>query len=121
MRGSVERSTTTIGGTVVPLIAFIGELDLATAGLLEDAALDVLEDVPAAGLVVDMSKVTFADSRGIAALLTIRGMLDGRRVYLRRVSRPIFAAMRMMRIDPLFAIQTDDGPVDHPNWRRQPG
>jgi anti-sigma B factor antagonist len=50
-------------------VAARGEFDTTTAELLRRALLDAARKAPAAGLVVDLSAVTFMDSMGLAAVI----------------------------------------------------
>jgi anti-sigma B factor antagonist len=52
------------------LVAVAGELDIATAPALR-AALSSHEVVESDGVVVDLSRLTFMDSTGISAFLTL--------------------------------------------------
>ena len=52
------------------LLRIAGELDLATAPLIRDAAV-VLAGSPAEDLVIDMAGVTFIDAAGVGALMTL--------------------------------------------------
>jgi anti-sigma B factor antagonist len=59
------------------VVSIAGELDIATVPRVSAA----LQDEPAAGaeaLVVDLSGVTFMDSTGLAALMTLQRALDAR-------------------------------------------
>jgi anti-anti-sigma factor len=51
----------------------IGELDLATAPLLESAFEAVLKDDDAEMIVVDLTELSFMDSTGIHLLIRMRG------------------------------------------------
>lgn len=53
-------------------VAVFGDLDLASAGELAERARELIPDARGR-LVVDFSAVSFCDSAGIRALLTIRG------------------------------------------------
>jgi anti-sigma B factor antagonist len=52
-----------------------GELDLATAGVLREAAAAQLRSGELRELVLDLGGVTFLDSSGLGALLQVRGDL----------------------------------------------
>ena len=59
------------------IVSIAGELDIATVPLVSAA----LQDEPAAGaeaIVVDLSGVTFMDSTGLAALMTLQRDIDAR-------------------------------------------
>ena len=75
-----------------------GELDLSNAG---DLATTVSTDVRQGGdLVLDCSNLSFIDSTGMAALLSICKQLgDTGRLRLRSVSPPIAKAARVLGLD----------------------
>src|SRR4051812_40546776 len=88
-----------------PVLVCHGELDVANAGQITEAAIELLPLVPPSGLVVDLSEVTFADSRAIAALLAVRKMLQGRPVHLRGLNDRLRASLEMLSVDSLFSIE----------------
>jgi anti-sigma B factor antagonist len=49
------------------IVEVTGEVDLATAPLLEDA---LVSAPPGLSIIVDLAHVTFLDARGVAALIT---------------------------------------------------
>ncbi|BCY07588.1 STAS domain-containing protein [Actinoplanes sp. L3-i22] len=65
-------------------LALHGELDLATADLLDRAVTAVLAEPPPQ-LVLDLADLTFCDSAGLDALLTARAGAFARDVRLRAV------------------------------------
>ena len=58
----------------IPLVSVTGEVDLATAPVLERTLLDAAED-RAGQVIVDLTCCSFLDSRGLTALLATRGRL----------------------------------------------
>ncbi|GAA4602004.1 anti-anti-sigma factor [Actinoplanes octamycinicus] len=60
-------------------LAFHGELDLATVGLVDHGVTAALAGAPGR-LVLDVSALTFCDSSGIDALLTARSAAEARGV-----------------------------------------
>lgn len=82
----------------VPVVVFTGELDLAVS----DEAWSVLQPLtqsPSAGLVVDVSAVTFIDSRGLNALVRALRALDGATLTLRGASERI---VRLLEVSGLI-------------------
>jgi anti-anti-sigma factor len=94
-----------------PVLVCQGELDIANVDQIRDAALELLPVVPPSGLVIDLAQVTFADSRAIAALLSVRKMLHGRPVHLRGVNPRLQASLEMLSVDSLFTLEPAPGPV----------
>ena len=90
------------GGTRIELV---GELDVATAPLLERTAADVMT---AAGDVwLDCSGLTFADSSGLNALTRAAEALRAqeRRLVLIGVRPPVRRAMDVLQITGLFELE----------------
>jgi anti-sigma B factor antagonist len=58
----------------IPLVSVTGEVDLATAPVLERTLLDAAED-RTGQVIVDLTCCSFLDSRGLTALLATRGRL----------------------------------------------
>jgi anti-sigma B factor antagonist len=78
-----------------------GELDIVGASSIGDA---VAEAVPASarGLVVDMGRLEFIDSSGIAMLFGLARRLGGRRQELRLVARggePVQRVLELVEFD----------------------
>ena len=69
----VEKVEITTGN---PVIAFAGELDMASAGAMDSALEPWTRAV--GPVIVDLSKVTFMDSTGIGALLKAASALGDR-------------------------------------------
>ena len=65
----------------VPVVSVTGELDLATASVLEEALLGV-SDAAAGAVVVDLSRCSFIDLRGLRVLLAAHERLE-------RADRPL--------------------------------
>ena len=68
-------STTFVAATewlegVVPVVSVTGELDLATASVLEEALLSVSD--AAGAVIVDLARCSFIDLRGLRVLLAAR-------------------------------------------------
>jgi anti-sigma B factor antagonist len=58
----------------IPLVSVTGEVDLATAPVLERTLLDAAED-RTGQVIVDLTCCSFLDSKGLTALLATRGRL----------------------------------------------
>ena len=82
-----------------------GELDLATAPVLERESMAALA-LPLSGLVIDFGGVTFLDSSGIAALITSRRAAIERGVTfeLVAVSRSACLTLELAGLSELFGI-----------------
>lgn len=80
-----------------PVVVFTGELDLAVS----DEAWSVLEPLTStsAGLVVDVSGVTFIDSRGLNSLVRALRALDGGTLTLCGASERI---VRLLEVSGLL-------------------
>lgn len=89
------------------LLAVAGEVDTLTAPDLEtglNTALDAAGDEPAAGVVVDLSAVTFLASSGLAVLIrgANRATTRGRRLHLVAVTRTVTRPLQVTGADALF-------------------
>ena len=84
-----------------------GELDIATAPALREALLNALRDEGPAGLVVDVSGVTFVDSTGLAVLLmgSRRFAADERTFLLRKPSAALSRVMDLTGVRPAFEVE----------------
>lgn len=82
-----------------------GELDVATAGRLEDAVAAVADG--AADLVLDMSGLTFVDSSGLTALVRVHKAVAARSGSVTvRGARPfVTEVLKMVSLDRFFTIE----------------
>ncbi|MFN7552893.1 MAG: STAS domain-containing protein [Pseudomonadota bacterium] len=84
------------------LVRVAGEVDLSWSQSIRKAVLDALSRAPAVG--VDLSRVTYIDSSGIAALVegfqTARG--KGQRFALVAASPQVRAVLQLARLDRVF-------------------
>ncbi|HUR04818.1 MAG TPA: STAS domain-containing protein [Nonomuraea sp.] len=70
--GSAERFTISIGLHETFIVATaVGELDYNSAGLLRQQVKNAWEATDSAGLVLDLSGVTFCDSMGVGVLVLL--------------------------------------------------
>jgi anti-anti-sigma factor len=95
--------TTNVDG--VRIVTAIGELDVATSGLLEQhLAGAVADDVRS--LVVDLTRVMFIDSSNIQALFKAGASFRGKKPVL--IVEPGFVrrVLDIVEIETLFAIET---------------
>ena len=88
----------------VVVLAVEGEIDIATAPVLDAAVADALAEKPAA-LVIDLSGVTFLASAGVRILVQTAEQLSGRACFAvvasgAATTRPI----QLMRLDSMFAL-----------------
>ncbi|MGN9893008.1 STAS domain-containing protein [Micromonospora sp. L31] len=92
------------GGRIV--LRPVGDLDIATAAVVQDA-LDAALDLPdTVELVVDLAEVPFLDSTGVAALLRGAAEAVGRGASLRVVDpQPVVArVLRITGVDSLVGL-----------------
>ncbi|GAB3171999.1 anti-sigma B factor antagonist [Micromonospora palomenae] len=92
------------GGRIV--LRPVGDLDIATAAVVQDA-LDAALDLPdTVELVVDLTEVPFLDSTGVAALLRGAAEAVGRGASLRVVDpQPVVArVLRITGVDSLVGL-----------------
>lgn len=83
----------------------VGEIDLATAGLLRRRVLEQLEQGPAL-LTLDLSAVGFLGSSGLAVLVEVRTEAQRRDVGLRLItnSRAVLRALTATGLIDLFDV-----------------
>ena len=95
-------STDTVGGWGVVRLG--GEVDLSWSQQVRRAVLDALS--AHAKVAVDLAKVSYIDSSGIAALVegfqSARG--KGQQFILVEASDAVLAVLRLARLDKVFAI-----------------
>jgi anti-sigma B factor antagonist len=83
------------------VVAAVGDVDLATAGLIEQAIADALAHSGVTGVEVDLSGVEFLDSSGISVLLKGRRMAD-RAGSRYRVVRAHDIALRVLEVSGVW-------------------
>lgn len=104
----------------VVVLRLAGELDMATAPILA-AALYAAVEGGAAGLVLDLTDLSFMDSTGIHVLrrAAVHAGADCP-MLLRHPARAVLKVLRVTGTAQLLAIDTDDEPSAEPNskWPR---
>jgi len=100
---SVEEKSTDKG----PVIEVVGEVDLTTVSLLREPLLSQVTKSPASNVVVDLTRVDFIDSAGLALLVEARKRLatDGRSLYLVIApGRQPERVLRLVRFDTIMKL-----------------
>ncbi len=89
----------------VPVVSVTGEIDLATAPVLEEALLG-LADGAAGAVIVDLARCDFIDLRGLRMLLAARERLErsDRPLALVAGNPSLLRVFKIMRVDDLFEI-----------------
>jgi anti-anti-sigma factor len=90
----------------VPMASLEGEIDIANASELRDALFAALSNQPA-GLIVDLSGVTYLDSRGVHALLELAERMKVRHQQLRLVvpdAAPIKRVLQLTHLDQIVPL-----------------
>jgi anti-sigma B factor antagonist len=108
----------TDSGRVV--LAVAGEIDMASAGRLDQVLDTVLDRPGVVEVVVDLAEVPFLDSTGVAALLRGAAEAVGRGATLRVTNpRPVVArVLRITAVDVLLGFTDGDGrSTVEPGWR----
>ena len=77
------------------VVAVVGELDVATSGLLIERL-----SAPPAVTVIDLSDVTFIDAGGLRALIDATGCAGANRRRLRSPSRPVVRICEITGLTP---------------------
>ena len=92
----------------VDVVSVRGELDIATSRRLRDVVLDPQLDEPA-GVVADLSGVTFLDSTGIGVLVAMwrRTLSNGQRFAVVCPPGQPMRVLQLVHIDDLVAIRDD--------------
>jgi anti-anti-sigma factor len=100
---SVEEKSTDRGA----VIEVIGEVDLTTVSLLREPLLSRVSKNPASNVIVDLTRVDFIDSAGLALLVEARKRLatDGRSLYLIIApGRQPERVLRLVRFDTIMKL-----------------
>ena len=93
-----------------------GEIDLATAAAIPEAALGVADIPSGAPVFIDLSEVEFMDSSGLRGLLQARRVIGdaGRPFALLRPSAAVCRVLDLVALDdhlPVVGTTDDDGPA----------
>jgi anti-sigma B factor antagonist len=101
---SFEMTTTTDNG--VSRVAVEGELDIATAPMLEAGLADLERDGVGTLLLLDLARVRFMDSTGLRALLSARRRAEtsGRRLRLANLSPDVERVFEVTGVRRIFDI-----------------
>ena len=92
----------------VALVHVAGEIDMFTSPNLRDTLLPFfIPETPA--VIVDLSKVSFMDSSGIATL--VEGLQwskkEGKKFILAGLGETVFNALSLTKLDNVFSIEKD--------------
>ncbi len=92
----------------IALIFVEGEIDMFTSPNLRDTLLPYFKP-STPGIVVDLSKVSFMDSSGIATL--VEGLQwskkENRKFILAGLGKTVFNALSLTKLDNVFSIEPD--------------
>jgi anti-sigma B factor antagonist len=94
-----------VQGTLV--VAVVGEIDLDTAPALRAAVTDAIHRSAGEACVVDLTKVTFLGSAGLAALVEAASLAETRRKPLRIVidsNRPVIRPIVVTGLDEVLEL-----------------
>jgi len=91
-----------------PCLQIVGEIDIATAPTLEEAANALLESRPRT-LVLDFTGVPFCDSSGVGVLVRLynRAILVGCRLTVRNPAPNVRAVFEMTSLTRILRIEPD--------------
>lgn len=95
----------------VPVASLQGEIDIANAAEVHEQLLALLSDRPP-GLIVDLSDVTYLDSRGVHVMIEIAERMLVRHQHLRIVAPDATMVRRILLLTHLDAIVPLDQTVD---------
>jgi len=86
------------------VIAFEGEIDLQSSPKAREILLATVSEKP--NVVVDLSKVTYADSSGVASLVEAYQLSRDRNSHfaLAAVSESVLKVLKLARLDTVFII-----------------
>ncbi|MBL1073945.1 STAS domain-containing protein [Nocardia sp. 2] len=96
-------TTTVTVSDGVTVLSVSGEVDLATAPALENAIDAVLGGQPAA-FVIDLSKVSFLASAGMAALVAAHQRAGGTKIAVVADGPATSRQLKMTSLDQVFAL-----------------
>ena len=87
------------------VLTVTGDINMTTSPRMRAALIEVASERPEE-LVVDLERVTYIDSSGIATLVEAlqRARREGRQLVLRGLQEGIRAVFRLARLDEVFTI-----------------
>lgn len=90
------------------VVAVAGEIDLATAGHVADMGIFSLGECDVEELVIDLSAVSFLDSTGLGALVTVRNaaFAADKSLVLSRPSERVRRTLEISALDTVFTIES---------------
>jgi anti-sigma B factor antagonist len=91
-----------------PVLRLTGDIDLASEAEWRSRAAELLETNPAlSDVIVDMSGVTFLDSRGMAVLADLHGkaLARGGKLTLLAVPSRAYKAISLAGLDQVFQVE----------------
>lgn len=97
-----------------PVLVMAGDVDIATESEWRRRGADLLEANPQMrDVVVDLARVTFLDSRGMAMLIDLhsKALSRGGKLTLRAMSTRVAKALAVAGLDQVFQVDPVD-PVD---------
>lgn len=88
-------------------LSVAGDIDLDVANQLAAMGLLSLKSTDATSLVIDLGKVTFMDSTGLGALISIRNAATGvsKGLSLRSVPERVLKLLTLTGLDKVFTIE----------------
>lgn len=97
---------TTTAGDTLSLVVKASSLDLTVATEFKAACIDAIPP-EIHSVVADLSSLTFLDSAGVGALLSLYKRLPQphRSVKLRGLQPPVLAVIELLRLDRIFEIE----------------
>ena len=97
-----------------PQLLLSGEIDLASADALRRAGIRAVDALgPSDRLDIDLSGVTFIDSSGLGALVSIRNAADsaGREMSLLGASASVVRLLELTGLREVFTVLPEPGPA----------
>lgn len=86
------------------MIRLEGELDVATAGRLDEVLRDITDEGTAPRIIVDAEQLTFIDASGLGPLLAARRRLGDSSLRLRNVRPPVLRVLRLLDLATAFGL-----------------
>jgi len=93
-----------------PRLTVAGEVDLSVAGSFQEHLGALLESSPQSPALVDLSRVTFIDSSGLAALTAAQRHAQGRgaEIVLLNCSEPVRRVIEITGLDAVLRLERCD-------------